>query len=395
MAVKSIALLVLLALAPVHSKRADRSAYYSDDQNVILHAEYLLPFFEQLDHLSTKREGKVHIVQIGDSHIQADVLSGQTRKRFQNTFGNGGRGFVFPYDIAKSNLPQDLKLEHDGSWQSLSIMRPGEESGIGASGYLLRAGDSAGISIKTLAAQDRSFSFNKLTVFQEPGYFVPDDSSDIKLLALGGSSDFPFARYLLRSYVDSIQLHLHARDSAPVTLNGFSLENTEAGVVYHSMGTNGSSTLQYLRAGRFEYQIAALQADLIIVSFGTNDCYLPYSRYCSSCTEDRFRQLIRRLREQNPKASILLTVPPDHYYRRRYSNRNLSYLQRSLIKLAQEEKVALWDLYSIMGGASSIRDWHRAGLARRDLIHFTTEGYQLQGNLLYEAIMKAYEGRYN
>jgi lysophospholipase L1-like esterase len=392
---KGIAFISLLLLIPVLSSSRQMSPYVFLQHNTIQNNQVLLPFFLKLDSLNLKREGKVHIVQIGDSHIQADVMSSATRKRFQNDFGNGGRGFVFPYNIAKSNLPLDLSIVYEGGWSSASIMKRHEGHEFGASGYLLKAEDSAGIELKAIHAPDHNYSFNKLTVFQRSGYFVPEDSLGVKLVAFGGSRSFPYATYLFQDYKDSIQLWLKSSDGEEATLDGFSLENTEAGVVFHSMGTNGSSTLQYLRSNRFEDQIAALQADLIIVSFGTNDCYLPYSRYCSSCTEDRFRKLIKRLKQKNPQAQILLTVPPDHYYRRRYPNKNLSYLRKAMLKLAQEEQVAVWDLYALMGGASSIKKWHNAGLARRDLIHFTKEGYILQGNLLYEAIMNSYEGRYN
>jgi hypothetical protein len=44
-----------------------------------------------------------------------------------------------------------------------------------------------------------------------------------------------------------------------------------------------------------------------------------------------------------------------------------------------------------MGGKNSILEWQKESLARRDLIHFTKEGYELQGKLLYEALMHHYE----
>lgn len=37
----------------------------------------------------------------------------------------------------------------------------------------------------------------------------------------------------------------------------------------------------------------------------------------------------------------------------------------------------------------------KKSLARRDLIHFTKEGYEMQGKLLYEALMYHYESDFN
>ena len=42
-----------------------------------------------------------------------------------------------------------------------------------------------------------------------------------------------------------------------------------------------------------------------------------------------------------------------------------------------------------------ILDWQNESLARRDLIHFTKEGYEKQGELLYKAIMYHYERDFN
>ena len=43
-----------------------------------------------------------------------------------------------------------------------------------------------------------------------------------------------------------------------------------------------------------------------------------------------------------------------------------------------------------MGGLGSIQSWEYAGLAQHDKIHFTTQGYDIVGNLLYNALMDAY-----
>lgn len=353
-------------------------------------------FFEQLDSLLYAKSGKVNIVHIGDSHIQADYFSGQLRRRLQASFGNGGRGFVFPYQIARSNGPIDIKVKHTGEWWSYSIMKDYEGMPIGASGYLVEAADSSEVLVKLSSLKESTASFKKFTVFQSGGRFIPEQENfEPMVSALGGSELMPYSTYLLKDYQDSIHLRAEVKPGQRLQLHGFSFENTQAGLVYHAMGANGSSTLHYLRSNKFENQIAALDADLIIISYGTNDAYLPYSRFCSSCASDRFRTIIKRIKSQNPHAAILLTTPADHFYRRRYDNRNLWYLRKALLRLAEQENVAVWDLYELMGGQRSILDWQRGGLARRDLIHFSKEGYQLQGNLLYQAIMDAYESRFN
>ena len=92
-----------------------------DDNGLILNdnqqAELL---FNKLDRLILQGKGKINILHIGDSHIQADYVSGHLRKRFQEmAWGlNGGRGFVFPVKMAKSNNPWNFSVSYTGNWES-------------------------------------------------------------------------------------------------------------------------------------------------------------------------------------------------------------------------------------------------------------------------------------
>ena len=48
-------------------------------------------------------------------------------------------------------------------------------------------------------------------------------------------------------------------------------------------------------------------------------------------------------------------------------------------------------MYNIVGGSlRACKNWIDAGLMRPDHVHYLPEGYTLQGELLYEAIIKAY-----
>ena len=64
---------------------------------------------EKLEKLEKTQKGRVTITHIGDSHIQADFLSGTIRQKIQLKFGNAGRGLIFPYRAAKSNEPSSYK----------------------------------------------------------------------------------------------------------------------------------------------------------------------------------------------------------------------------------------------------------------------------------------------
>ena len=71
-------------------------------------------------------------------------------------------------------------------------------------------------------------------------------------------------------------------------------------------------------------------------------------------------------------------------------NANGRVVQEAFYDLAKEYKGAVWDLFDIMGGYGSVDSWELEGLVRRDRLHFTVDGYNLLGDLLYNALLTDY-----
>lgn len=107
----------------------------------IQNPESLISFFNKLHQLENGQRHKVRIAHIGDSHIQADFLTGQLRSRFQQEFGDGGRGLTFPYDLAGTNGPSDYRFTSSTSWQSKRNIHPDRPMKIGVSGITIGTED--------------------------------------------------------------------------------------------------------------------------------------------------------------------------------------------------------------------------------------------------------------
>ncbi len=76
------------------------------------------PFFKKLDTLVFENRGKVRILHIGGSHLQADVISGRIREHMIKEYpgASAGRGFVFPYSAARTNTPASYASYYKGIW---------------------------------------------------------------------------------------------------------------------------------------------------------------------------------------------------------------------------------------------------------------------------------------
>ncbi|PQA91851.1 Lysophospholipase L1 [Chryseobacterium piscicola] len=120
----------------------------------------LKPFFEKLN----KNEVN-HILFIGDSHIQADHLTGYLRKKFQNKYGNAGRGLVFPYQIANTNGAEDFVSVSNQPWETFRLVHEQKIfPQIGASGFVIGNKENSFLEI---AFKNPDDSFDKVVIYND------------------------------------------------------------------------------------------------------------------------------------------------------------------------------------------------------------------------------------
>jgi lysophospholipase L1-like esterase len=371
----------LLVLIMVSS--LSNSSVIDSRRNELVNPEALHSFFKALKSLEMQDTKTVSIIHIGDSHIQADFMTGVVRKKMQDCFGNAGRGFVFPYKLAQTNGAFDIGFSYMGDWQHCNLLHR-NNCDVGMSGYTLYASSNATFTMDAGKKEANYAAFTKLTFLTNRGSFRPTEFSSHDAQIEGNRNVIYFDQAQ-----DSLQFAPVPENGDLPDLQGIILENDNPGILYHAIGINGSTLAQYLNCQNFEKQAADLNPSLVIVSFGTNDGYRPSNGFCVSCIKENYEAIIENIRSQNPTTSILLTTPSDHFYLKK-DNPNAKKIVDVLLELAKEKNVAVWNWYEIMGGSNSILKWKNEGLARGDLIHFTKEGYALQGELLYEALVYHY-----
>lgn len=167
-------------------------------------------------------------------------------------------------------------------------------------------------------------------------------------------------------------------------------------VSYTDMGVNGATCLTFTHPERIA-GIAALKPELLIVSFGTNESH--NRRYNATIHYNQMDELVQLLRDSLPGVAILLTTPPGSYDSTRKRRRKRSYAVNPRTAVAAEtirryavnHRLLVWDMYGAVGGSHrACVNWTEAGLMRPDHVHYLPEGYILQGNLLYQALIQAY-----
>ncbi|MEN8118072.1 MAG: GDSL-type esterase/lipase family protein [Bacteroidota bacterium] len=350
-------------------------------------------FKEKLEKLVTTGEGRINIVHIGGSHIQAGTYSGQMRARLQQLNGemNAGWGYMFPYRISRTNSPFGYYIRYNGRWQSCRNVEKRKSCTLGVGG--MAATTSAPKSELTILLEDENrldYSFNKVRIFYENrgnNYIVSIDSS---LLANSVRTN-DYIDFDLNSFVDSLRITVQKKynTNGSFTLFGITTETAPNGVMYHSIGVNGAHVPAFLRCQLFEKQLAELKPDLVILGLGINDAY--GRRFSQKQFESNYGELIARIRRAAPETAIIFTANNDSYLYRRYVNKNGEKVKNSMFKMAEKYNAGVWDMYSVMGGLNSIVLWEKNGLAQSDKIHFTREGYLVIADLFFDALVKDFE----
>ncbi len=371
--------------------------FVKEEANVISNSGHLAGLMEKLYDLKTNGKRTINILHIGDSHLQADFMTSVIRTTLQKAFGNGGRGLIVPFRVAKTNEPFNYRSSSYYHWQSKRCVFPDQPLPIGIGGLTISTTDScADIRIHTFNDSILDYGFNKVKLFYENdstsygfalldslgnqvSMFVPDTIDHYSFISTA-TLPSPTNRIMVKVTKTGEQQR-HA------TIYGLLPENGNPGIIYHTVGINGAQFQHYSEALHFCEQTKALSPDLIIISLGTNEAY------GLNFNPDKFyadmQMLYTQLKKENPNAGFLFTIPACSY-RRKKPNLRLPLAAKTIIRFTADNNISYWDLQGVTGGDNSAINWKKNHLLRPDGVHYSLAGYDFQGNLFCKAFLNAY-----
>ena len=370
---------------------------YEADTLYIAQNQSFLPYFvSKFDSVVTHQSGNINIVHIGGSHIQAGTLPNTVRQELLKAYPHltASRGMIFPYAAApKCNNPSDYRTRSVGRFGLVRNVYQEHAKPLGVTGIAIYTLDS--VSEVRIVHRDSLTKFNttKITLLG----FSDKDSASIPVLKIGTERFLPTAiipekrQYIYEniSVTDSFAFVLKAKDSAGFTITGFLLENDNPGITYHSLGVNGASVKAFLRCRHFEEEMPLLSPDMVIFSLGVNDA--SEATYDPAVFKENYLTLVNQIKKANPYCFFVFITNNDTYKKvgKSYQvNENALSVRKVMYELANETGGAVFDQFEIMGGLRSMEKWRVEKLAQNDRVHFTKEGYELMGKLLYNAIIK-------
>jgi lysophospholipase L1-like esterase len=396
----------------------------------------LAQFHRRLADLKAGRIERLTILQIGDSHTEAEHFSGHLRERLQARFGNAGRGMLAPGAPAAYWRPYQVRTRQSGDWRVFTSNKT-EHAPLpfGLSGFITRGAGPAATMVLETAEDTPPFSTVEIGYYRKPdggSFAVLVDGKPVGEVDTQGGA-YAMARHTFTPPAPGRTLELRPLGNGSVDIADWATYRNVRGVVLAAQGFSGA---QVGIMDRWDWketvpaQLAELDPALILLAFGTNEGYAPKSRLQDY--ERLLEERVRALQAAAPNASLVLLAGPDANRIPKYcggapgahdrtpctplsadevagydaaffrSDRSLcrwhtpgSYdlVRNAQRAVAGRTGVYFWDWLEVQGGYCSAYRWEQAGLVHKDRVHMKKEGYWRSADALYAILLRGFPGR--
>lgn len=363
----------MMALGTVLASATDYPGYINSQANVIeMNGADITSLRGKLSALRQGADSVVRVLHIGDSHIQAEMVTNALRDSLQQRYGNAGRGLIVPLRLAGTNQPVDYQVTSPlpkENWTQTRLLKYPWPAPPGLTGVS--------------AIPDRATTVTWQAT--SPGHKI----KDAIFITSSGLSEGHYP-----TLQDSVSIDVKAGEA----VYGAVLTNGAPGLLYSAIGNNGACYTDYSLIKDFAKDTRMFNPDLIVLSMGTNE---GFSTMSDSAISVSVRNLITALRDYNPGAEVLVLLPMECQRNRNHGQRPLSpyydinrrvvEAKDVILETARDMGVMTWDFYTIAGGEGASDKWLADGLMNKDRIHLYKPGYVLMAKLLYEALVSGLE----
>ncbi len=355
-------------------------------------------FLLKLKELKKGNQEQVRMLILGDSHMQCEDFGNALAACMADSFGIplAGRGFAFPYPLARSSHRSDLSFGPNEGWHGCRFTRNDSRCPWGLAGwtaYMDR--DSALFSWKM---NSRPFEEG-----DELLLFSPPSSARSHKVTMGDSAGNGQAlvydeqknafRGIIRHSGPRLFFGIQRLEQGQeFVLQGFLLNPVKPGLVFGISGTNGARLDHYLLNPDFQKHLREIRPDLVLISLGTNDAFSqPFGK---EEVRDFLTRLLSRVKAAAPASAILLAGPPDHCLKKKRANPKTGEINEIFSGTAEALDFVFWNQQEAMGGKGSVFEWRRQKWACPDMVHFSPSGYRKQALLLYRSLEKYLNAKY-
>lgn len=349
----------------------------------------LVNFFNKLDVAKTQHK-KVRIAYFGDSFVESDNITGDLRKQLQAQFGGSGIGFL-PMQSVVAAQYRTINFTTKGFWQDYHFKNNPYKLALGLTGHIFYPLGT--VTTAYLAKNKEPFYDIKLytglnSTNKTPTIFAAKDGKAATINV--NNTEALNETYINAANTPVIDLRLSASDNK-LPVYGISLENRE-GVYIDNYAYRGNNSILTNQISKETFQAfnKYLKYDLIILHYGLNA--IEHDKEKFTWFENSMTKLIQNIKQSMPNTPILLISTSDVSYRYdgKYSTEYaVPFMVNTQQKIASNNKVAFWDLYTAMGGENTMVHWaeNKPTLAYKDYTHVNERGAKKIADIFYNKLM--------
>ena len=344
--------------------------------------------------LSNSENSPVRIAFLGDSFIEADILTQDIREELQSHFGGRGVGYV-PMTSMTAGFRRTV-IHQFNRWSTVSVVNHAglDKNNLFIAGQYFTAEDGAFATFKGTSA------LKGLDVFGSAKFlFVNKENTEIKLTVnkedthiYNPSSSDSLQCIEVEGEITSLNIKL----SRPSGFTAFGVYlNDKSGICvdnYSLRGTSGTNLAQVNILLSHEMS-RYVDYDLIVLEYGQNvvskDVY-NYNAYA-----DKMIKVVGHLKECYPETDILIMGVGDRSKRGTSGFETMPEIYEMIDaqrRVARETKSVFWDTFTAMGGENSMLSYveHKPVWANKDYTHITHAGGRPIAAKFVEALLYRY-----
>jgi hypothetical protein len=336
-------------------------------------------------------EGTVRIGYFGDSMIEGDLLTMDLRSFFQKQFGGRGVGFV-PVTSVVSGFRTTIRHSFSPDWTVYHFNNDGgAKHPLGPSGYCFIPAPGSWVKY---GSTNYSGGFSSVKLYYGKG----DSLDKIKVVTPDAETGFTLdggnaINQLVLNSTGTANLRVDFKCGVPLNVYGFSFESGP-GVYLDNYSFRGNSGLPLTMIPQNIYSgfDTHLGYDLIILHYGLNVVAHNIKDY--NWYKIGLRNMLAHVKNAFPNASILLVSVNDKAYREPTgweTEPDIPILVNIQKAVAEEKKIAFWNLYENMGGYNSMVHWAEGDTVySSDYIHPNSKGGNRIALMMYKKIMEQF-----
>lgn len=354
-----------------------------------------------MDSMQFQGNGSLSCLYIGGSHVQAGWLGHGIRKRFEDSFPSSDtiRGWLLPYRMAQTDTPTHFRTESTGKWTGMRCTHGGHVPPFGIAGIRAHTEDPAATWQHVSIRSDSTLhAAEAIEVYGDalgciPSWLGEESLHSRQALVNGTGWLFQF-----EDPVDTVRFGLDIIESGAISFDLFAttqrlMPHQDMQFTLYEWGNNGAKVSSALRCDAWASEWPLPDLDIVFLGLGINDVHAAGSSGVDDGFAHAYDSLVQRIQNMAPNAALVLLSNTDSMKNGQSMRARSKQVQAIQEKIALSHGCATFDLGKAMEDIGSIMDWHDAGLAQADLIHFTPSGYDKLADLLFSSWIEANKNR--